>query len=367
VADKLSALQGTADMKLEQNSGLSVVTAKLSSAALAAYGVSTREALDTVAAAQAGRIVGTIYQGKPRYDLTVKFQPEKISNAEDIGSLPVGTLSGELVPLRQLGEIVRHEDVAQITHLQTDRTYMVQVNVRHRDLGSYVNEAQSKVNKEIELPTGYRITWGGQFENLQEAQSRLFILVPLVLLLIFMLLYASFGTMKPGLLIFSNIPLALSGGLFAMYLRGMPLSITTGVGFIALFGVAVLNGVVLLSTIQQLEKNAGLSPRQAALKGAQQRLRPVLMTALVASLGFMPMALATSVGAEVQRPLATVVIGGLITSTLLTLLVVPAMYALLGGESTHRARTNRTVLNKNLVSSGLCDSGWKSNRFWKKR
>jgi cobalt-zinc-cadmium resistance protein CzcA len=337
----LSAVPGTADMKLEQNSGLPVVTAKLNSAALAAYGVSTHEALNTVAASQAGKVVGTIYQGKPRYDLTVKFQPERISNAEEIGSLPVGTLSGELVPLRQLGEIVREEDPAQITHLQTDRTYMVQVNVRHRDLGSYVDEAQSKVKKEVALPPGYRIAWGGQFENLQEARNRLFILVPLVLLLIFMLLYASFGSMKPGLLIFSNIPLALSGGLFAMYLRGMPMSITAGVGFIALFGVAVLNGVVLLSTIQQLERQEGLNPRQAALKGAQQRLRPVLMTALVASLGFVPMALATSVGAEVQRPLATVVIGGLITSTALTLLVIPALYALLRGQRIERPVSQR--------------------------
>ncbi len=346
----LSAVPGTADMKLEQNSGLPVVTARLNSAALAAYGVSTQEALNTVAASQAGKVVGTIYQGKPRYDLTVKFQPEKISNAEDIGSLPVGTLSGDLVPLRQVGEIVRAEDAAQITHLQTDRTYMVQVNVRHRDLGSYVDEAQSKVKKEIVLPPGYRITWGGQFENLQEARTRLFILVPLVLLLIFMLLYASFGTMKPGLLIFSNIPLALSGGLVAMYLRGMPMSVTAGVGFIALFGVAVLNGVVLLSTIQQLERNEGLSPRQAAVKGAQQRLRPVLMTALVASLGFVPMALATSVGAEVQRPLATVVIGGLVSSTALTLLVVPAMYALLGGRRALKNRSRKKDLASNSVS-----------------
>ena len=344
VGSLLSTLNGTADMKLEQNSGLPVVTAKLNSARLAAYGVSTEEALDTVAASQAGKVVGTIYQGKPRYDLTVRFQPDKLKRAEDLGALPVKSLAGELVPLRQLATLQKTEDAAQIAHLQTDRTYMVQVNVRGQDLGTYVKEARALVDKNLQLPAGYRITWGGQFENLQEAQSRLFVLVPLVLLLIFMLLYASFGSMKPGLLIFSNIPLALSGGLAALYLRGMPLSVTAGVGFIALFGVAVLNGVVLVTTIQQLEKNEGLTPRQAALKGAQKRLRPVLMTALVASLGFVPMALATTVGAEVQRPLATVVIGGLITSTALTLLVIPAVYALICGPKGGRKRKRQSRL-----------------------
>lgn len=342
IAKLLGTVNGTGDIKLEQTAGLPVVTAKIDSAALAAYGVDTREALDTVASAQSGKIVGTIYQGKPRYDLAVKFASNGVLRAEDIGSLPVGTMGGDLVPLSQLCSILRTEDAAQITHLQTDRNYTVQVNVRNRDLGSYVAQAQKTIAT-MQLPTGYRVTWGGQFESLEEARNRLLILVPLVLLLIFMLLYASFGKVKPGLLIFSNVPLALSGGLCALWLRGMPLSITSGVGFIALFGVAVLNGVVLVSTIQQIEESENITPRQAAFKAAKQRLRPVLMTALVASLGFMPMAIATTVGAEVQRPLATVVIGGLITSTLLTLLVIPATYGLLGIHS--KIRFNRS---KNL-------------------
>jgi cobalt-zinc-cadmium resistance protein CzcA len=330
VGKLLSGVPGASDVKLEQTAGLPVVSATVNSAQLAAYGVTTQEALDTVAASQSGKVVGTIYQGKPRYDLTVKFADNSLQKAEDIGSFPVGTISGELVPLDQICTIKRTEDAAQITHLQTDRNYMVQVNVHNRDLGSFVKEAQMVVSARLKLPPGYRIAWGGQFESLQEAQNRLFLMVPIVLLLIFVLLYASFGSFGPGLLIFSNVPLALSGGLIALWIRGMPLSITSGVGFIALFGVAVLNGVVLVSTIKQIEHDEQLSPRLSALKAAKQRIRPVLMTALVASLGFMPMALATSIGAEVQRPLATVVIGGLITSTILTLIVIPAAYSWLG-------------------------------------
>ncbi|MDR3613991.1 MAG: CusA/CzcA family heavy metal efflux RND transporter [Candidatus Obscuribacterales bacterium] len=323
----LAEVPGAADVKLEQTTGLPVVSARIDSAKLAAYGVTSQEALDTVAASQSGKVVGTIYQGKPRYDLCVKFAEHSMQKTEDIGSLPVGTTSGELVPLNQICSIDRREDAAQITHLQTDRNYMVQVNVRNRDLGSFVKDARTILAKHLKLPPGYRMTLGGQFESLLEAQNRLFLLVPIVLLLIFVLLYASFGSFGPGLLIFSNVPLALSGGLLALWFRGMPLSITSGVGFIALFGVAVLNGVVLVSTIQQIERNENIGPRRSALKAAKQRTRPVLMTALVASLGFMPMALATSIGAEVQRPLATVVIGGLITSTLLTLIVIPAAYS----------------------------------------
>jgi cobalt-zinc-cadmium resistance protein CzcA len=200
--------------------------------------------------------------------------------------------------------------------------------VRNRDLGGFVDAARSAVEQKVSLPPGYRLGWGGQFENLQVAQSKLSVLVPVALVLICIFLFMTFGALRPVLLVFFNIPLALSGGLIALALRGMELSITAGVGFIALFGVAVLNGVVLVSTIQHVEKNERLAPKEAALEGARQRLRPVLMTALVASLGFLPMALATSVGAEVQRPLATVVIGGLVTSTLLTLLVLPALYPL---------------------------------------
>ncbi|MCA9801014.1 MAG: efflux RND transporter permease subunit, partial [Cyanobacteria bacterium HKST-UBA02] len=327
VAGVLAKVKGTADLKLEQTVGLPVVTASLDSTALAGYGVRAQDALDAISAARDGKVVGTIFEGKPRFDLAVRFDPESMPRADELAALPVAMSGGDLVPLGQIARIVRNEGAAQISHRNGDRYFTVQANVRERDLGSFVEEAQPMVDK-LSLPSGYRIEWGGQFENLKVARERLSILVPLSLLLIFVLLYVQFDSVKPGLLVFMNVPLAFSGGIFALLLRGMPLSVTAGVGFIALFGVAVMNGVVLVSTIRSMEKEQGLGPRQAALLAARRRLRPVLMTAMVASFGFLPMALADSVGAEVQRPLATVVIGGLITSTVLTLIVLPAVYSL---------------------------------------
>lgn len=326
VAIVVSKISGCKDLKLEQTSGLPIVTAKLKQAALASYGIASQDALNTVSASIEGKIVGTIYEGKPRYPLALRFAPEALKRAEDIGDLPVSTETGELIPLSQIADVSREIASSQIAHLQGDRTYTVQLNVRDRDLGGFIHDAMSAISNEIHLPSGYHIEWGGQFENLRAAQDRLLILVPLSLLLIFILLFSLYNDWRPGFLIFLNIPLAFSGGLAALYMRHMPLSVTAGVGFIALFGVAVLNGVVLVSTIRQLEIFRGLQPRCAAIIGAKQRLRPVLMTALVASLGFVPMAVATSVGAEVQRPLATVVIAGLVSSTLLTLIVLPSLY-----------------------------------------
>ena len=330
VGKVVKSVEGAADVKLEQTAGLPVITARLDSSKLAAYGVRSQEALDAIAAARSGKVVGTIYKGKPRYDLVVKFDPEHVSE-DGLGELPVVASNGALIPLAQIASVVEEGDVAQIGHREGDRVFTVQLNVKDRDLGGFIDDARDAVARQVSLPPGYRISWGGQFENLAESRDRLIVLVPLALLLIFMLLYASFGAAKPGLLIFANIPLSISGGLAALWLRGMPLSVTAAVGFIALFGVAVLNGVVLVSTIRQLELEASLAPRLAAMVAARQRLRPVLMTALVASLGFLPMAMATSVGAEVQRPLATVVIGGLVTSTILTLLIIPALYPLFCG------------------------------------
>ncbi|AGY60111.1 efflux RND transporter permease subunit [Gloeobacter kilaueensis] len=338
VAAVVAKVPGASDIKVQQVGGLPVVSARLNRRAMLAYGVDADEAMDTVLAAVDGKTVGTIFQGKPRYDLVVRFAPDSLGRPESLASLPVGSLTGELVPLAQLATVRRYEGAAQISHLEGDRNLTVQLNVHGRDLGSFVAAAQEAVNTQVVLPTGYRLEWGGQFENLQQAQARLTVLVPVALALIFLLLYTSFGSFRPGALIFLNIPLALSGGLFALALRGMPLSVTAGVGFIALFGVAVLNGVVLVSTIRRLEQVDCLSPAAAAAEGARQRLRPVLMTALVASLGFVPMALATSVGAEVQRPLATVVIGGLITSTVLTLLVLPTLYPLVCKRPARLAR-----------------------------
>ncbi len=332
VSKVLNQVKGSSDLKITQTEGLPVVTAVLNYPALSAYGVDAQDVLDTVSTAVAGSVVGTIYQGKPRYDLAVRFAPESIKQISDIGNLPVSSRSGELITLKQVATLKLGDAPAEIDHLAGDRFLLVQVNVKDRDLGGYITEAQKAVREQVILPEGYRLEWGGQFKNLQEAQARLFILIPVALLLIFTLLYATYGSFRPGLLIFLNIPLALSGGLFALALRGMPLSVTAGVGFIALFGVAVLNGVVLVSTIRNHEQQDGLNPAEAAYAGASLRLRPVLMTALVASLGFLPMAIATSVGAEVQRPLATVVIGGLLTATALTLLVLPTLYPVICGK-----------------------------------
>jgi cobalt-zinc-cadmium resistance protein CzcA len=332
VAQILSHVQGASDIKTEKTTGLPLMTAKLNRQALGAYGVNGQDALDTVSCAVGGKVVGTIYQGKPRFNLVVRFAPEDIPSASELGTLPVVMTSGELVPLSQIAKIDRTEGPAEIMHMDGDRIYTIQCNVRDRDLGGFVEAAKAAVDKELYLPPGYRIAWGGQFENLVIAKEKLIFLVPIALCLIGMFLYLTFGALRPVLLVFFNIPLALTGGLVALWFRGIELSVTAGVGFIALFGVAVLNGVVLVSTIEHLEQNEGMTACEAAREGARQRLRPVLMTALVASLGFLPMALATSVGAEVQRPLATVVIGGLITSTLLTLLVIPALYPIVCGN-----------------------------------
>jgi cobalt-zinc-cadmium resistance protein CzcA len=341
VVQALGHVDGCEGIRMEKTSGFPVMTAELNRNALAAYGVNGKVALDAVTAAFDGKVVGTIFKGRPRYPLVVRFAPEDVANADEIGGLPCAMSGGDLVPLSQVARLVKKDAPAQIAHQDGNRVFTVQTNVRGRDLGSFMEAAQKEVATSVILPAGYHIEWGGQFENLKAAEEKLFILVPIALVLIAILLYCAFGSLRAVLLVFLNIPLAMSGGLFGLAIRHMQLSVTAGVGFIALFGVAVLNGVVLVSTIRQLELQQGLSARDAALQGARERLRPVLMTALVASLGFLPMALATSVGAEVQRPLATVVIGGLITSTLLTLLVLPTQYALICGDPNGRARKTK--------------------------
>lgn len=253
------------------------------------------------------------------------FYEETSKDLESIKNVLVSGPNGSRIPLFQLADIRVVEGPAQISREDTRRRIGVELNVRGRDIGSFVEEAQAVVGREVNLPPGYYLTWGGTFENLERASSRLLIVVPLALFLIFVLLFTTFGSARQALLIYTGIPFAVVGGIFALLLRGMPFSISAGVGFIALFGVAVLNGVVMVSYINKL-RDEGKSIFDAVREGAETRFRPVLMTALVASLGFIPMALATSAGAEVQRPLATVVIGGLITSTVLTLLILPALY-----------------------------------------
>ena len=233
------------------------------------------------------------------------------------------------MPLGQLAHITLDEGPASVSRENVQRRLVIQANVRGRDLAGFVAEAQARVRDQVEVPPGYQITWGGQFENLQAASSRLAVAVPLALLSIFILLQVNYGALRPAVLIYLNVPLAATRGLLALAVRGMPFSISAGVGFIALFGIAVLNGVVLISHVRDLQRE-GTALADACRLGARDRLRPVMMTALTDVLGFLPMALATSAGAEVQRPLATVVIGGLVTSTMLTLIVLPTVYAWLG-------------------------------------
>ena len=264
-----------------------------------------------------------------------------------LGRLLIPTMHGELVPLSRVTSITVDSGPAQVSHEHVQRRIVVECNIRGRDLGGFVAEARQAVARAVTLPAGYEMHWGGQFEHLQEAARRLTLVVPVTLLLILGMLSVIFGAMRPALLIFLNVPLALSGGILALWLRGLPLSISAIIGFIALFGIAVLNAVVLVSHIRRLEAE-GASTGEAVVQGAMDRLRPVLMTALVASLGFLPMALATSMGAEVQRPLATVVIGGLLTSTALTLLVIPALYPYWVRDETMRPRplTDQAGMNE---------------------
>ncbi|MEX0999918.1 MAG: efflux RND transporter permease subunit, partial [Thermodesulfobacteriota bacterium] len=330
VVNVISKVPGAADTKAEQVAGLPYLRVIIDRDAIARYGINASQVLDTVEAI-GGKQVGQVLEGQKRFSIQVRFSPEDRESFESIKNIRVSNQNGQLIPLNQLADIRVEEGPAQISRENIHRRLSVETNVRGRDLASFVGDAQKAVKDKIEIPDGYWIEWGGQFENLERASSTLAIVVPMALLLIFVLLYITFGSVRPALMIYLNIPLAATGGIIALFLRGMPFSISAGIGFIALFGIAVLNGVVLMSYIIQKRKE-GKNPTEAAREGAEIRLRPVLMTALVASFGFIPMALSSSAGAEVQRPLATVVIGGLITSTLLTLLVLPAIYSWLGKE-----------------------------------
>ena len=325
IVRSVQSVQGAEDVKAEATSGLPQLQIKPDRAAIARYGLNVEDVNDLVESVVAGKPAGQVYQGEQRFNLVVRLNEESGRDIDSIKNLLLTAPTGARVPLSQVAEIKLVEDAAQITREDTRRRIGVELNVRGRDIGSFVTEAQAKIEKEVQLPPGYYLKWGGTFENLQRASERLLIVVPIALFLIFVLLYTTFNSVKQAALIYTGIPFAIVGGIFALAVRGMPFSISAGVGFIALFGVAVLNGVVMVSFINQLRQE-GRSLAEAVKEGAETRLRPVLMTALVASLGFIPMAIATSAGAEVQRPLATVVIGGLITSTLLTLLILPTLY-----------------------------------------
>lgn len=322
----VSKVQGAEDVKAEATSGLPQLQIKPDRAAIARYGLNVEDVNDLIESVVAGKQAGLVYEGEQRFNLVVRLNEEASKNIEAIKSLLLTSPNGSRVPLSQVSDIKLIDAAAQISREDTRRRIGVELNVRGRDIGSFVDEAQQRIEKEVKLPPGYYLKWGGQFENLERATSRLMVVVPIALFLIFVLLFTTFNSVRQAVLIYTSIPLAAIGGILALWLRGLPFSISAGVGFIALFGVAVLDGVVMVSYINQLRRE-GRNVLDAVREGAEARLRPILMTALVATLGFVPMAIATSAGAEVQRPLATVVIGGLVVSTVLKLLFLPMLYA----------------------------------------
>ena len=325
IADVVRKIPGAEDVKVEQVDAVPVLQIGIDREAIARVGVNVSDVQQWVEHAMGGRPLGQIIEGDRRFDLVVRL-PERIrTDVDALGELPIATPMGGSVPLGSLADIRTVGQPAQISREHGKRRVVVQLNVRGADLGTFVQAAQAAIKQQVPLGEGYYLQWGGQFENLQRAQARLALVVPIALLLIFVLLFTTFGSVKQATLIYTGVPLAVTGGIIALALRGLPFSISAGVGFIALSGVAVLNGVVMVSAINRLRQQ-GESVREATRHGALTRLRPVLMTALVAALGFIPMAMNTGIGAEVQRPLATVVIGGIISSTLLTLIVLPTLY-----------------------------------------
>lgn len=326
VARIASTVKGARDLYVEQVTGLPQIVATINRDETAKYGLNISDINQAINTAFAGQSAGLVYEGEKRFDLVVRLGMQSRQNIEDVRNLFITSPSGNQIPLKQLADVEFRVGPNQIQREDAKRRIIVGFNVRGRDVASIVTELQQRIEKEIKFPPGYYPTYGGQFENLKEAQARLSVAVPVALLLIFLLLFFTFHSLKEAALIFTAIPMAAIGGVFALLLRGMPFSISAGVGFIALFGVAVLNGIVLIAEFNRLKKQGITDLKEIVLKGTSVRLRPVLMTAAVASLGFLPMALATSAGAEVQKPLATVVIGGLVTSTLLTLVVLPCLF-----------------------------------------
>ena len=324
VAGVLRGVEGAADVKVQQVTGFPTLDIAFDRPTIARYGLTVEDVAQSVAIALGGRPAGLVFEGDRRFDVVVRLEDATRDDFDQLGALPIVLENGVTVPLRTLAEFQVVDGLAEVRREQGRRLVVVSANVRERDLGSFVEEAQEGVSAGVDMPPASFIEWGGQYQNLQEAQARLAIVVPIAFALVLLLLFMALGGWVPALAVFSAIPMALAGGVFALALRGLPFSVSAAVGFIALSGVATLNGLVMMTAIRQRLEN-GMPLDEAIADGALARLRPVLMTALVASLGFVPMAIATGTGAEVQRPLATVVIGGLITATALTLFVLPAI------------------------------------------
>ena len=332
VLRSMSAVRGAADAQMLVTSGVAELSVRVDRSALARYGLNVTDVEEAVSAGGSGDVISTVIDGQKRYTVALRLPDRYRTDPDAMRAIPLKAPGGEQVTLEQVAHIQVTRGPEKVEREEGQRRIVVMSNVRGRDLGSFVDEVRSKVEKDVTLQPGYFIEYGGQFENQERATRRLMIVVPVVIAVIFVLLYLTFGAIKPALLVVGNVPFAVVGGIAALWIRGMNLNLSASVGFIALFGVAMLNGVVLISSINQL-REAGQTARQAVLAGARRRLRPVLMTAFVASFGFIPMAVATSTGAEVQRPLASVVIGGLLSSTVLTLFLLPVLYEWMFAES----------------------------------
>jgi cobalt-zinc-cadmium resistance protein CzcA len=327
----LQQISGASEVKIEQTTGLPMLTVHIDREKASRYGLNMGDVQDTISTALGGREAGTVFEGDKRFDIQVRLPDAVRNDMAALGRLPIAlprAADGRLgfVPLSSVATLDIAPGPNQVSREDGKRRIVVSANVRGRDIGSFVGDAQQRLES-VQLPAGYWTRWGGTFENLESARQRLSIVVPAALQMVFVLLFAMFGNVRDGLIVFTGIPFALTGGIVALWLRDIPLSISAAVGFIALSGVAVLNGLVMIAYIRSL-REAGRRLYDAVTEGALTRLRPVLMTALVASLGFVPMAIATGTGTEVQRPLATVVIGGILSSTILTLLVLPLLYRL---------------------------------------
>ena len=330
IAEKLKKIEGASEVKVEQTDGLPVLNVDIDHALAAQYGLSVKSIQDLVATSIGGQNVGEILQGDRRFDFVIRLD-ESMRTPQQLAMLPIQLPNGGLIQLQDVAKVENILGISQVSRENGKRRVVVTANVRDRDLGSFVQEMQQELKQQV-LPAGYWLGYGGQFENLASAKARMQIVIPMAFIIIFVLLMAVFNNVKDSLLVFSGVPFALSGGLMALWLRDIPISMSAGIGFIALSGVAVLNGLVMLTFIKELREKFDV--HTATWSGAVLRLRPVLMTACVASLGFIPMALATGTGAEVQRPLATVVIGGIISSTFLTLLILPVLYRWLNERKT---------------------------------
>lgn len=330
----VSGVEGAADIQMEQVTGLPVLTITPRDSVLAGYGLDKAELQSQLAIALGGEVAGRFYEGDRRADIVVRLAEEQRTDMEALGYLPVQVPGAGAVPLRELASIELVDGFNQVNRENGKRRVVVTANVRGRDLGSFVEEVRTAINDDVAVPSGYWVEYGGTYEKLQSASQRLTLVVPLTLVMIVALLYFALGSFKDALVIFTGVPLALTGGVLLLVLRDIPFSISAAVGFIALSGIAILNGLVMVSFIRELMRD-GVALDEAIIEGAVTRLRPIITTALVASLGFVPMALNTGIGSEVQRPLATVVIGGILSSTVLTLFVLPALYRLVNGKSAH--------------------------------